>query len=698
MKVLILFFLYFCFTKVYFSQTIQKGFEALKVKNYNISEKVFRFNQKKYPSASSFGLAKLYLTNDYRNSDSAFRFILLAEQKWSLVDQKTREKFRKFNFDSVAIQNLKLDVSEIHFLRSEKNNTALDFQKFIDYHKWSPKCVLAVIKRDSLLFIDAKNRGSWTDISDFINSNPNSHLIVPAQNLMEDLQYFESTISANLSDYVLFIKNYPNNRNVSRAENEIYNKSIVSNSIEVYENFIRNFPKNPNIEKVWRKLYELYNLKFNYKKIKDFKLYYPDYPFLNDLNRDIAIFSEQYYPIIQNNKFGYMNEIGKMVINPIYDEASIFFGSIAIVSKNGKTGIINKRNDVVLEFLYDGISEFYGDVAIAYIGDNYGLIDFNGTLVTPLLYSDIIVLNNFQFGAKDENGFVIYSNNGTFIKNVICENLIPLNNGNYLISLENKIGLLDTYFDVKISPIYEDITSVFDTIYSYQLNTKKGLISLNGKLLTEAIYDDFSKYNPEENNLIAKKDNSIYYLNIDGSKFLPKTYEYFSNALSTAKFVNKHAIFFKQGKFGIMNNNGKQVLNQLFEGIGTYGKYISVKKSGKWCFMDTTGKIILKSEYSDIIPFRDIGYVIEKNNSFGFLDLELNIVLSPSFKTIKYFEGDYLIVSDGSNYGLFNLKGEEIIPLAYNRIESFGNNILSLFNDKGISYFMLSSSKFIQNQ
>ena len=83
------------------------------------------------------------------------------------------------------------------------------------------------------------------------------------------------------------------------------------------------------------------------------------------------------------------------------------------------------------------------------------------------------------------------------------------------------------------------------------------MISINGKILTEAIYDDFSVYDTDSKNLIAKYGKTIFYLNLDGSKFFPTAYEYFPKALDIAKFKNDHAIFAKLGRFGIMNIKAK---------------------------------------------------------------------------------------------------------------------------------------------
>ena len=73
MKRFFLIVLLFSSLNLVFSQGFQKGFIALKSKNYQIAENEFRACEKKQVAAAAFGLASLYLSNDYFNKDSSYR-------------------------------------------------------------------------------------------------------------------------------------------------------------------------------------------------------------------------------------------------------------------------------------------------------------------------------------------------------------------------------------------------------------------------------------------------------------------------------------------------------------------------------------------------------------------------------------------------------------------------------------------------
>lgn len=698
MKTLLLFFFLTCFPKDYTSQSIQKGFVALKAKNYNIAEKVFRNNQKKIPAASYFGLAKLYLTNDYRNSDSSYKFILLAEQKWSLLDQKLREKLSQFNFDSVAIKHLKLDVSEIFYLRCEKNNSALDFQKFIDNHNWSPKSTSATIKRDSLLFIEAKARGSWTDIFDFLNSYPNSHLKGLALVLIEDLQYAQTTNSGRIVEYELFINTFPNNRHVSAAENEIYFRSIPTESIDELKHFVRTYPNNLNVEKAWRKLYLKYNLEYDLNRLKSFSFEFPDFPFSSILNEDLIFYNTIFYIFSESGLFGYMNQNGAVLIPAIYDEVSEFHEGLAVVSLHGKSAIINKRNELISELKYDAITDFSGNRAFVKISNYFGLIDREAKIILHPKYADIFIVKEKLFCAKNEGLFSFYDEDGNLKSKQQFQDINFQLDGNIIVQLNDSIGLLNSNLDFTIKPIYESLKFIFDTVYSYTIFGKMGLISNTGKMLTPPIYDDISQYKAESENIIARLSNSMYYLNLDGTKFLPDAYEYFAKAFDIASFSSGKAVFFKKGKFGIIDLKGKVVLKPIYAGLRCFGKNILVSKAGKWSFIDTKGSFLQPFEFDEIEKFNELGFLVEKNDLLGFLNNYLKTILPQNFKVIKKFSSQHLLVSDGFKFGLYSISGDIIIPLLYDRIQIYNEDCISLLNGNEISYFFIGSSKYLKRE
>lgn len=698
MKRLFLIVIVFSSLNLLFSQGYQKGFIALKSKNYQIAEITFRVCEKKHAAAAAFGLASLYLTNDYYNKDSSFKYILLAENKWNFFDKKNREKARVYGFDSIAIQQLKLKVSSLFYAVCSSSILASDFQKFMDNHPWSPYCLTALVKRDSLLFENVKIVRTSKVVSDFILAYPKSYLIPSAIDLFDDLQYSEATVLSRISDYILFIKTYPNNKNRKNAEDQIYKLSIEDGSISSYLNFIKTYPQNSNHALAWMGLYAKYTKDCKLEHFKEFEREFPNFPFQELIQNDLDIYSEIYFPFFENNLFGFMDSEGIVQIPAEYDEVLNFQDGIAVVVKNGKSGLINKKNELILGFEFDQIEEIYNDLAIVSISDSFGLINRMGTLVFPLIYIDILFLNQSLIAAKNQEGYSIFNLNLEQTSELNFKEIKSLNDNYFIVQVGDSIGLLNSNLDFVIPAIYEDITLIKDSIYSYQFDEKKGLITQSGRILTLPVYNEFSSFDEHSQTIIARLGSKMYYLNLDGLKFISSAFEYFPKALNIAHFYNGNAIFYKNGRFGIINSQGKIILKPTFTALGKVSNAVPVTKNGICGFMDITGKIILYYNFTSIDEFFNLGFIVEFDGLLGLLGNDLKPVLSVKHQSIKRISDNYLVAKKDGKYGVYSVAGEQVVPFNFDLIQLHDSDCLALTNENGIAYYFLSTRHYIIKQ
>lgn len=99
-----------------------------------------------------------------------------------------------------------------------------------------------------------------------------------------------------------------------------------------------------------------------------------------------------------NEKWGYYNTQGKIVIPFIYDSAEDFSEGVAVVSKgpydNAKYGYVDKQGKSVIPLSFDYASSFSEGLATVRKGSQekgkYGLIDKTGKLVVPYKFEGYI--------------------------------------------------------------------------------------------------------------------------------------------------------------------------------------------------------------------------------------------------------------------------------------------------------------------
>ena len=94
-----------------------------------------------------------------------------------------------------------------------------------------------------------------------------------------------------------------------------------------------------------------------------------------------------------NNKYGYKDEKGKVVIQPKYDLAYTPEEGMAAVRINGKYGYVDQHGKEVIPPKYDSTWKFIGGYAAVELNGKYGFIDKTGKIVVPLIYEDA---NNYH--------------------------------------------------------------------------------------------------------------------------------------------------------------------------------------------------------------------------------------------------------------------------------------------------------------
>ena len=105
-------------------------------------------------------------------------------------------------------------------------------------------------------------------------------------------------------------------------------------------------------------------------------------------------FYENLAAVCINDKWGYINRDGEIIIEPIFDYACNFKDGLARFNigykslsrgvsypKGGVWGFINKSGEIEIIPIYDSISDFEDGYAEVIEGENNNYIDKNGKLI-----------------------------------------------------------------------------------------------------------------------------------------------------------------------------------------------------------------------------------------------------------------------------------------------------------------------------
>lgn len=358
-------------------------------------------------------------------------------------------------------------------------------------------------------------------------------------------------------------------------------------------------------------------------------------------------FTQDLIPYRLNNKWGFANSDGELVIKATYDSVGVFNRSrllrknVSIVKKNGAYNIINEQNVPLFDF----------SLKLQFI---------------DIMESHIIV-------KRADDKFVAYD----IFKHKLDSRTFDSydDQTGYTLSIESndKIGLIDhkleTIIPVEYDFMYyqwfydrgyeseEVITAIFNNFETTVKNNK--LYVNNEKVDYNRCMMILTVVNEKESKRVLKyidtvSDNErfdeideVVYSTIKSTDTNDKDYEIEKEKLqyvfTKCRDESGMCIFSKDSKRGVYNLNTKKE-SQLFDNIypNIYFKYFTVKRDGMEGLMDSNFDILLPISYEDIqIDYQSdyIVYAKKEDDLYDYYNLKTKKYI---YKDSEYKKGNYI--------------------------------------------------------
>ena len=333
----------------------------------------------------------------------------------------------------------------------------------------------------------------------------------------------------------------------------------------------------------------------------------------SDGDKKIDFKFEYAYPFAQNKlalvkydgKYGYINKNSEFVIEPTYDEAFSFNDNIAVCAKDEKYGAIDKNGETIIEFKYKNISSFKNDYAIAVYNGYYGVINKKGETVVNFEYELIGQINDNYF---------------TYLKNQ-----------KYHVEFIHN----DKSFDELFSPEEYDFQEFSLTSNGYVIYRQAGyygLINGEGKQVFENIYDKLT-YNTGDYLIYSTTGDFYGYLDFDGNKIIEDQFDSatdFTDGLGVLKIINLD-------KYAIIDKNGTVKYTFECKTLSNFSNDRAVFKKGtEYGVINKDGKGIVEAKYKYISSYFDDGYAIFINseNKYGVINKQGKEIIKGTLKNI----------------------------------------------------------------
>lgn len=359
-------------------------------------------------------------------------------------------------------------------------------------------------------------------------------------------------------------------------------------------------------------------------------------------------FSEGLAPARINGAYGYINSTGQFVIPPQYDYAMPFSEGLAIVFKGEVPFYINQKGEKAFECNYHFVEPFInGRAVVRTATEKMGIIDKSGRLIIDTAFEKI---NPFIQGYAVVRGCQDRSDKSGYSRYNVA---IIDSAGRFVVPYEKYRGIEDYQnglFKVEIPP------EKYDTIEGF--SAQSGFIDKTGRLILSRSYQNLFFMSGYPHQELIKVNLYKYW--IPEEKGISSTSEKYYAGYADMK-----------GNIVINDTTFKSVtdfsVNRAFVEIktDTWNRHYRI--------INTKGKFISDKKFDQI---NDKGFVngvaiVEVDDKWGLIDTNANFVLQPTFLAIEQIDtvNNYLFYTER------NLKSTSDYPELYGIAKTDGTII-----------------------
>ena len=628
----------------------------------------------------------------YSNIDSAYQYILYAQNNFSQLDDKSIEKMGKEGIDAYVLDQQKLSIDKKAFDIAQRENTEESYTSFIVKFPTAAEIREAIRLREETGFKAAVIENKEASFMAFMEKYPDSPYVNDALKKYERLYFVRVAGSGTLSDLINYLKEKPQSDFREEVEQKILNLKLIACTYEDFE-----------------ELASLLNTKNAIRKLKTyhfhwFRTAFPErhlsINWLNDsLKNVLAISSKQILPITRPQGFNFVDTEGKVLFNkdfPILTESSkcdfspkdlflisegensylsavdgsmlytdqpesfadIGYGFIKII-KREKAAVFHKSGAQLTEFLFDDVESLNGHFLLISNTGKKGLISLAGDEIIPAEYESISIIGKNIILEKAGKVGVVHLNE---LKK-IAEDKIP-----------------------NIVMIYEDFEQwPHDRIW-VKAGNQEGLIDVNSGF---AIKLNEQSLKLAYKGFILSSGEGNYYLNDNVEIILSE----FEQVEANETFVM------------VRTKEGDILTNPLTEekieadSVRLWGRYFAlIKRNNQFQIVVPDTLFEVSSDFKlRLVKGEDMVEYLEINQKgeTKLMDKDGNILIHQKTFSANALGKEYIVIYYKNYNYLYSSKGELLLNEGFSHIAADGDGGVKLVSKGEFGYFHLNDDIYV---
>lgn len=440
----------------------------------------------------------------------------------------------------------------------------------------------------------------------------------------------------------------------------------------------------------------------------------------------------------KKGKMGLVNQNGKFVVKPKYDEIGIFENGIAKVRIKDKYGFINEKGKEILKPQFAIVEDFVNGVARVCVGakmnkkteelegGKWGYINDEGQILIKPMYDDIDYFNEFNI-AKTKKGKVYgwvskfgkelvkpqYTQIGEILDGMarICKGGKMKNN-----KIEKgKWGFIDDGGRIVIKPKYQSAgefkegvawvgkTNTFTYINKQGMEIFEGSSSNadadNGIVILEKYISKKKSKTGKRGTFYGIMDTQgniledfVYSeikmndwrwaqtLNLDDNKqyFIHNEHGKITKLKAGSLDINfKKEIekYTLDGKQGYVKKDGTVIIVPKYRFLGDFTELINASEDNThYGYLSQSGEIAIPFVYDYASIFNEGYATVHKADRWNVIDKNNQTILSTDADSLGIYSEGLIPAIKSNKAGFISLKGEKVIPYKYELVSSMHNS------------------------
>jgi len=409
--------------------------------------------------------------------DSSSRY-----QKQAARLYKRKTKGKNDVPDSLALLRLRKSIDSAAFQRARKIGTEESYQFFLLNYPLAAQVPMAAEARNEQAFLKAAKVNTAKGYRAYAERFPRSLRAPEARKRMETLEFEEATKDKRLASYRKFYKEFPDNPNRPLAEKRIFEMMTAPGSPAALLRFLNAYPESRAANQV-RVL--LFSLQREGEAV-------PEGKWKTDSLKKEREPEGYWIPVYKGGKYGFINEKGKEVISPRFEDIPEGYRCGEITDRFIVTsrGLLARNGQLV----WKGKLKDFDDLGVGflYVATDSGgfVVHESGFRMNSKPADDALVIANRFVGINQADKWSVYSLTGTplmmkaFDDIEVLDSVVQLTkNKKRILTIPSRISAVAEGGEFKEDIVFDEVRKWGDRQYWVRNGVMEGVIDTNLKFI-----------------------------------------------------------------------------------------------------------------------------------------------------------------------------------------------------------------------